>query len=82
MATLKLMATIKQINIYNSSGLDFCHIKVHEKKNSKHLHYLNYDIDKKNQSKIRKKTWYYRGIANAREYSNEELVSYFSNIMS
>lgn len=69
------------INIYDYKNLDFCHISV-QKKTTKNLLYLYYDIDKKSQNKIDSKTWYYRGIANARPYSAEELVSYYTNLMN
>jgi predicted HTH transcriptional regulator len=69
------------INIYNHNNLDFCHIAI-QKKTTRNLIYLYYDIDKKTQNKIDSKTWYYRGVANARAYTSEELVSYYTNLIN
>jgi hypothetical protein len=69
------------INILNYKNSDFCHISV-QRKTTKNLLYLYYDIDKKTQNKIDSKTWYYRGVANARAYTAEELVSYYTNLMN
>jgi hypothetical protein len=68
-----------EIDILNFKGLDFCHINV-QKKISKNLLFLYYDIDKKTETKIDLKTWYFRGIANSRPYTSEQLVSYYTTI--
>jgi|LakMenEpi03Aug12_release.lakeMendotaPanAssembly.Ray.scaffolds.fasta_scaffold95076_1 hypothetical protein len=68
------------IKIHCYKGFDFCHIVISPKRN-KNLLFLNYSIEKKSQSKLKSKSWYYRGIANAREYTLEELNSYYTNLI-